>query len=180
MIFFTEQTRKFCFDLCLFYFADKKRASAANKAPQQKRMGRKSQTTRQNSESVFYSLFSYGDKNLDQYFNIDLTYFNTIQSAWLPQSHQKLAGNVPLQRWNHFVLIYDGQKRACYLNGKKVSDQYLKLKTSATRLMIGSRIYDPNHCYVGGVRNIAIYDRVLSTEEVAILQKYGIFNWEEE
>lgn len=77
------------------------------------------------------------------------------------------------KRWNHFAISYDGTIRICYLNGEEVSRHDIQLRTAATPLVIGSRLDDQNHCFVGSIRNVAVYGRSLNPEEIKNLSRSG-------
>ena len=52
------------------------------------------------------------------------------------------------------------------VNGTRVSTYQTRLDTDATSLMIGTRLNDSRHCFVGSIRNVTVYNRALSQYEV--------------
>ena len=112
------------------------------------------------------AIFSYGNKDFGQYFDIETNQDKFLGCAW-GKWKKPFAKNISTGKWYHFALTYDGQGSISYLNGRKThTAKSIQLNTSQTPLMIGTRIGDQRHCFVGLVRNVAVYDRALSEEEV--------------
>ena len=112
------------------------------------------------------SVLSYGVKHFGQYFDIETNRGKVLECAW-GEWKKPFAKNITIGEWYHFVLTYDGQTSISYLNGKKTHRaKSIQLKTAKSPLMIGTRLDDRNHCFVGLVRNVAVYDRALSEEDV--------------
>ena len=119
-----------------------------------------------NKHDVGNSIFSYGNKDFGQYFDIETNRDHFLGCAW-GKWKKPFAKNISTGKWYHFSLTYDGRSSISYLNGRKThSAKSIQLNTSHTPLMIGTRIGDQRHCFVGLVRNVAVYDRALSAEEV--------------
>ena len=119
-----------------------------------------------NKHDVGNAIISYGTKDFGKYFDIETNREKFLGCAW-GKWKKPFAKNISTGEWYHFALTYDGQTSICYLNGRKThSAKRIRLDTPQTPLMIGTRIGDQNHCFVGLVRNVAVYDRALSEEEV--------------
>ena len=119
-----------------------------------------------NGYDVGNAIFSYGNKDFGQYFDIETNRGKSLGCAW-GKWKKPFAKNISTGKWYHFAITYDGQSSISYLNGRKThSAKNIQLDTSQTPLMIGTRIGDRRHCFVGLVRNVAVYDRALSPEEV--------------
>ncbi len=111
------------------------------------------------------AILSYGRKAFGEYFDIETNRSRALHCAW-GEPASVLAENIQNNRWNHFAITYDGSERICYLNGKAANVHQTVLKTPASVLMIGARLNDTNHCFKGSIRNVAVYDRALSPDEV--------------
>ena len=120
------------------------------------------------------AILSYGIKDFKKYFDIETNRSRNLGWAW-DTNEVPLARNIKNNQWNHFAITYDGKERICYLNGK-VSAHFKNdvLNTSATPLMIGTRLNDSNHCFVGSIRNVAIYDRALNSDEIKLLSRSNL------
>ena len=119
------------------------------------------------------AILSYGTKNFGTYWDIETNRSRILGWAW-DTIQRPLAQNIQNNRWNHFVITYDGNTRICYLNGEVSSTEDIRLNTTATPLMIGTRLNDTNHCFVGNIRNVAIYNRALSRREVEFLRRVNL------
>ena len=119
------------------------------------------------------AMLSYGRKIHDQYFDIETNASRALICAWGGDAGA-YAKNIRNQRWNHVVITHDGQYRICYLNGKVTAKHKVYLQTAGSRLMIGTRLNDINHCFAGSIRNVAVYKRALTETEVLQLLKNGL------
>ena len=125
-----------------------------------------------NSSDIGNAILSWGRKNFKEYFCIET---NKSQSLVCPWGEPKalLAKRIVNYSWNHIAITYDGNTRTCYLNGKVDTADRVNMVTASTPLMIGTRLRDENHAFVGGIRNVAIYNRALAPEEIKILKNCG-------
>ncbi|QDV25494.1 PVC-type heme-binding CxxCH protein [Aureliella helgolandensis] len=71
--------------------------------------------------------------------------------------------------WNHVVLVRDGPRVAAYLNGNKTpefrGEATISRSTNADDLFVGGR-NDGFASFEGKLSNVAIYDRILSQDEI--------------
>lgn len=81
--------------------------------------------------------------------------------AWAPPP---VAG-----RWTHLVVTYDGQANAIYSDGvlQNSSPAPAMPVVSGGRFIIGDLGTEQFYKYVGGMDEVAVYDRVLTAEQVA-------------
>ena len=120
------------------------------------------------------AILTYGIKDFGKYWCIETNRDRNLNWAW-DTNEEPLARNIRNNQWNHFAITYDGKQRICYLNGKVIA--HFKndvLNTSATPLMLCTRLNDNNHCFVGGIRNVAIYNRALSSDEIKLLSRSNL------
>jgi endonuclease YncB( thermonuclease family) len=78
---------------------------------------------------------------------------------------------VPKRQWHHVAGVYDGDTLMLFLDGKLVASQPLKtlLEITNTRLAIGTSI--PGYSLAGKLREVRLYKRALSEEEVEALMR---------
>ena len=126
-----------------------------------------------NRHDVGNSVFSYGTKDFGKYFDIETNRDKVLVCAW-GQNKKPFAQSVDLNKWHHFVIAYDGNTQRCYLDGKETFREKARLQTTPSRLMIGTRLNDTNHCFVGAIRNVAVYDRALSEEEINKIRRLDV------
>ena len=113
----------------------------------------------------FTPLFSYGKK--PEFFykgKTDEFKIETQDKKGEPRIiyHDK---NIPLQRWNHFVINYDGGTLDIFLNNKLVSsEKNVAPYSEYDSLNVGSQ----NGVH-GGICNIQYFDYVLSRREISLL-----------
>jgi hypothetical protein len=67
----------------------------------------------------------------------------------------------PLDQWNHIVLTYDGLNIILYLNGVEIISERddSGVPRNINDIFIGNLFY-------GSIDEVAIYDRILTTNEV--------------
>ena len=73
--------------------------------------------------------------------------------------------------WYFFTVTYDGTQLSIYVNGKFVDQKAVNLNTVGTLFRIGQRISGDNtkEGFKGTIDDIAIWDRVLTPEEISAL-----------
>jgi hypothetical protein len=69
---------------------------------------------------------------------------------------------LPLQRWNHIVINYDGGFMDVFLNGRLVASK----PNIAPYMHYDDVVVGENNGLEGGVRNVNYYDRILTRHEV--------------
>ena len=121
-------------------------------------------------------MLSYGMKAKNRYFSIETGRSSGLYCGWGGAFSQYTSSNGKINNWNHVVIVYDGNYRFCYLNGRMRSRERLKLDTVPSDLMIGTRLHDTEHSFTGSIRNIAIYDRALTPTEIKLLNRYGMLD----
>ena len=122
------------------------------------------------------AMLSYGMKAKNRYFSIETGRSSGLYCGWGGAFSQYTSSNGKINNWNHVVIVYDGNYRFCYLNGRMRSRERLKLDTVPSDLMIGTRLHDTEHSFTGSIRNIAIYDRALTPTEIKLLNRYGMLD----
>lgn len=121
------------------------------------------------------AMLCYGTKNFGKYFCVETNRGKSLSCPWGGKTGAYISnGKIELNQWYHFAVVYDGVYRTSYLNGTLQKKDKVKLNTTGTELMIGTRLNDTNHCFMGSIRNVAIYNRPLSSAEVRILNRYGL------
>jgi hypothetical protein len=85
---------------------------------------------------------------------------------------------VPKRQWHHVAGVYDGDTLMLFLDGKLVASQPLKtiLEITEARLAIGTSI--PRYSFAGKLREVRLYKRALSEEEVDTLMRMDAPNAE--
>lgn len=78
--------------------------------------------------------------------------------------------------WYFFTLTYDGTKLSIYANGKYVDQKAVSLNTVGNIFRIGQRISGDNvkEGFKGTIDDLAIWDRVLTPQEISALYTPGI------
>jgi len=72
--------------------------------------------------------------------------------------------------WYFFTLTYNGTKLSLYVNGKFVSEKAVALNTTNNIFRLGERMPDnKNEWFKGTIDDVAIWNRVLSPEEISAL-----------
>ena len=125
-----------------------------------------------NSNREGNAILSWGRKSFKEYFCIETNKSQSLVCPW-GEPRPLLAKKIMNYSWNHLVITYDGNTRTCYLNGKVTATDHVRIITDSTPLMIGTRLNDEKHSFVGGIRNVAIYNRALAPEEIKILKNCG-------
>ena len=74
---------------------------------------------------------------------------------------------VPLQKWNHIVINYDGGYMDVFLNGNLVGSK----PNIAPYMQFDNVVVGENNGIEGGVRNVVYYDRTLTRGEVSLEYK---------
>ena len=74
---------------------------------------------------------------------------------------------VPLQKWNHIVINYDGGYMDVFLNGNLVGSK----PNIAPYMQFDNVVVGENNGIEGGVRNVVYYDRTLTRAEVSLEYK---------
>ena len=89
--------------------------------------------------------------------------FNTSPRAWV-----YVGQNLTKGEWSHIACSHDGTTLKCYLDGiERDSTPMGKITSSPAPVLIGS---DGWGCdWIGGIDEVAIYNRALSTNEVLYL-----------
>jgi len=90
-----------------------------------------------------------------------------------PDGNAEIDGNVNVANsaWHHIVCIYDGSYIRLYVDGTAatpVAFSYTITYNAANRFCIGTREVDDNY-YTGYIRNVGVYNRALTADEVTIL-----------
>jgi hypothetical protein len=75
-----------------------------------------------------------------------------------------LTDAVPLQKWNHIVINYDGGYMDVFLNGILVASK----PNIAPYMQYDDVVVGENEGLEGGVRNVVYYDRILARGEVSL------------
>jgi len=98
---------------------------------------------------------------------------------WL---HQNIE-NLKLHRWYHIALTWDGKNYAVYINGtRKAAGTHDRLNYSRDSyvVQIGNHAKDKNaeiplsrHTFYGLIDDVAIFDRPLGGNEIAVLSRFG-------
>jgi len=89
--------------------------------------------------------------------------FNTSPRAWAYVGQKLTQGE-----WAHIACSADGTTLKCYLNGVQTDSTAMGAITgSPTNLLIGSDGWGSD--WIGGIDEVAIYDRALSPEEILYL-----------
>ena len=123
------------------------------------------------------AMLCYGTKNFGKYFCIETNRGKSLYCPWGGKTEAYISnGKIELKKWYHFAVVYDGVHRTSYLNGTLQKKDKVKLNTAESELMIGTRLNDTRHCFVGSIRNVAVYNRALSSAEVNVLNKYGLLD----
>lgn len=98
------------------------------------------------------------------------------------EKNELLVGTTVIQpkTWNHVVLIRDGQNVAVHLNGNATPELSGEARVSRAAdvddVFVGGR-HDGFASFEGKLSDVAIYDRLLSTSEIAAhFQKSGVEN----
>ena len=73
---------------------------------------------------------------------------------------------IPVNQWFHLAATYDGKTVKLYINGTEVARKKMTLTASSRVLGIGSCAGSAYSMY-GAVDDLKIYDRALSTEDIA-------------
>ena len=121
------------------------------------------------------SILSYGSRNPKCYFDFETDRSGAVRCAW-DAAESPLVPAVRQKQWHHLAVTYDGKVRRAYLDGAERSSLRVSLKTEPTELMIGTRIGDRKHCFVGYVRNAAVYDRSLEAAEIKKIAAQNLRN----
>ena len=74
---------------------------------------------------------------------------------------------VPLQKWNHIVINYDGGYMDVFLNGNLVGSK----PNIAPYMQFDNVVVGENNGIEGGVRNVVYYDRILTRGEISLEYK---------
>ena len=74
---------------------------------------------------------------------------------------------LPLQKWNHIVINYDGGYMDVFLNGNLVGSK----PNIAPYMQFDNVVVGENNGIEGGVRNVVYYDRTLTRGEVSLEYK---------
>lgn len=100
---------------------------------------------------------------------------NTIRiSTWRPAPES----NLPLSRWTQFSFVSDGVHASCYMDGRivttVVTNLYLVPVVGAKLRFGGARYYtgEPVGQYYGALDDVRVYNRPLSSNELASLYYY--------
>ena len=87
-----------------------------------------------------------------------------------PQGYDlQITSNVPENVWTHVAITYDSSIVRGYVNGSLALEKPLALNTGANQLAIGRNPNPSAHFFNGSIDEVRIYDRTLSTEEIAQL-----------
>jgi hypothetical protein len=80
-------------------------------------------------------------------------------------------GDYPRKEWVHFVVIADSSSTTYYINGKQVGTKGGAAALNiSTNLKIGCRV-SRNEGFMGMMDDVAIWDRVLTADEIAQANK---------
>lgn len=79
----------------------------------------------------------------------------------------KIKDGIPLQKWNHIVINYDGGYMDVFLNGNLVGSK----PNIAPYMQYDNVVVGENNGIEGGVRNVVYYDRTLTRAEVSMEYK---------
>ena len=117
----------------------------------------------------YANILNYGNKPRVQY--------NSAKNTLRVQAESGKEGNivdifsvtdaVPLQKWNHIVINYDGGNMDVFLNGELVGSK----PNVAPYMQYDNVVVGENNGIEGGVRNVVYYDRILSRAEVSMEYK---------
>ena len=79
--------------------------------------------------------------------------------------------------WKHYAITWDGTNLLVYVNGVQTYTGTVNaaLQTSLTDFTIGSRTFDDNIRLYAAVAEIAIFNRALTQNEIAIVYGTGKF-----
>ncbi|MGE5294131.1 MAG: LamG-like jellyroll fold domain-containing protein [Solirubrobacterales bacterium] len=93
--------------------------------------------------------------------------FNTSPRAWVYVGQKLTQGE-----WAHIACSADGTTLRCYLDGVQTDSTAMGAITgSPTNLLIGSDGWGSD--WIGGIDEVAIYNRALSAEEILYLTGFG-------
>ncbi len=89
--------------------------------------------------------------------------FNTSPRAWVYVGQKLTKGE-----WSHIACSHDGTTLKCYLDGiERDSTPMGKITSSPAPILIGSDGWGSD--WIGGIDEVAVYNRALSAEEILYL-----------
>jgi hypothetical protein len=113
--------------------------------------------------------------NANSYY-VSLNTDGSLQAYWAnttsPGYHSSGANTVPLNSWSHVVVVWDGQNVELYVNSLlKTRVVTGGIGPSATTLNVGAETAARQ--FLGSIDDLRIYDRALTSSEIAGLYAEG-------
>jgi hypothetical protein len=97
--------------------------------------------------------------------------------SWINNASQLIGTTaVPLGQWSHVALVYNGTNRIFYLNGVSAGQGSAPAMTAETDTSsIGNVVPNDGASFNGGIDEVSIYSRALSSNEIAEIYLAGSY-----
>ena len=122
------------------------------------------------------NLLGYGTLSNGRMFDIYLSSNGQIAGHFYSSGFDTLGSDSPiysLNKWQHFVISYDGVNVYIYYNGEYYKQKTLALDTGISKLFIGKGMWSSPANFYGKISNVKIYNRSLDAIEIKALYDQG-------
>jgi hypothetical protein len=83
--------------------------------------------------------------------------------------------DAPMDSWIHVALTWDGKTMAAYLDGEEHGTEDVEMAPAVGPMFIGKRVHGANAFFNGAVDEVAVFNKVLSSDEIQSVMNGGIF-----